>query len=90
MVVPPETRLQCFTVLEFLLVNLLRQKGREGETLRFILSAAPDGASTIALLVKVVEETATSLLLSGRQRQVVSAGLAGEALPPAAAPPLPT
>ncbi|CAN0142553.1 unnamed protein product, partial [Ectocarpus sp. 13 AM-2016] len=85
--VPSELRLQTFTVVEFLLNNVLQPQGGSGEpadnpVLRLIRSA-PHGDATIAFLLSIVTETATNLLLNTHQRATIAAGVA---LAPVAAP----
>ncbi|CAB1117678.1 unnamed protein product [Ectocarpus sp. CCAP 1310/34] len=92
--VPSELRLQTFTVVEFLLNNVLQPQGGSGEpadnpVLRLIRSA-PHGDATIAFLSSIVTETATNLLLNAHQRATISAGVALAPLPaPLYGPPVP-
>ncbi|CAM9475684.1 unnamed protein product [Ectocarpus sp. 12 AP-2014] len=92
--VPSELRLQTFTVVEFLLNNVLQPQGGSGEpadnpVLRLIRSA-PHGDATIAFLLSIVTETATNLLLNTHQRATISAGVALAPVPaPLYSPPVP-
>lgn len=82
--VPAEVRLQHFTVVDFLLVNVLRQgNGESDQRVVRLIQSAPHGAATLALLSNIVTETATSLLLSSRQRAAISAGFSSRPLTPA-------
>ncbi|CAM9293431.1 unnamed protein product [Ectocarpus fasciculatus] len=84
--VPSELRLQTFTVVEFLLNNVLQPLGGSAEpaknnpVLRLIRSA-PHGDATISFLSSIVTETATNLLLNAHQRATISAGVALAPLP---------
>ncbi|CAN0274974.1 unnamed protein product, partial [Hapterophycus canaliculatus] len=91
--VPPERRLQTFTVVEHLLNNVLRQQPHGGAAAKPVsghntnttndgdngvlqlIRSAPHGDATIAALSRVVNETATNLLLNARQRAVIVNGL---------------
>lgn len=77
-IVPAELRLQCFTVVEYLLVNILRQDVPSHQQAVRLFKSTPHGIETLKLLEIIINESASSLLFTTRQRSVISARLAGE------------
>ncbi|CAM9135681.1 unnamed protein product, partial [Scytosiphon promiscuus] len=92
LLVPLERRRQTYTVVEYLLNNVLHRQPQgaaaanpagspsassEGDNgVLRLIRSAPHGDTTIAALWRVVNETSTNLLLNARQRAVISGGLA--------------
>lgn len=67
-----EVRLQYFTAVEHLLINVVRQGGDPNRSALRLIRSAPEGEDTAALLSNIIDESSTNLLFTSRQRAVLS------------------
>lgn len=70
--VSTEVRLQYFTAVEHLLINVVRQGGDPNRSALRLIRSAPEGEDTAALLSNIIDESSTNLLFTSRQRAVLS------------------
>lgn len=82
--IPSELRLQCFTVTEFLVLNVLRQGVPPEQSALGLVESAPDGGETANLLRAIAGGGASCLMFSSHQRSVIAAATAPAAAPAAA------